>query len=143
MRIEDQVCPLEQAKELVGLGLSIKTYWFWLAQFSHNTNKPSPTQSPNFKYYNLIDHNTLHQIKQFTSEVEFYPAPTCSELGVLLSGYQIILTPNDGWEVFDPDGFAHGFLAEYCDKLPETAARAEALIWLIDEKYIDPKDLKL
>jgi hypothetical protein len=137
MKIEDQVCSFGQAEELARLGVNIETYFEWVRLESDCIDY----QSDNWAEPILMLKETRETCEAHI--VFHYPAPTCSELGILLSGYQIILTPNDGWEVFDPDGFAHGFLAEYCDKLPETAARAEALIWLIDEKYIDPKDLKL
>jgi hypothetical protein len=130
MELEKQCCTVEQAKELVQLGVKIKTINIWY--FDTNLHE-----------WKITGWETQYYWESSNLTIEWYPAYTVAELGILLSGYQIILTPHDGWQVFSPEGMAYGFLAEYCDDLPEAQARAHCLIWLIENNAINPEEQKL
>ena len=127
---ENQVCSLDQAKKLVKLGVVLDTTWYWIEVCGNWLLK----NKWDLSYIEITP-------KDFKSEI--YPAPNVAELGVLLSGYQMVLTPNDGWQIFNPEGFAHGFLSDKCDDLPEAPARTEALIWLLENGHLKSEDLKL
>jgi hypothetical protein len=130
MKIEDQVCSFEQAKKLHLLGLKVETihrHGEWKDNIYHNlfsTRKPKPFSKNN----------------GFT----YYPAPTVAELGVLLGKYK--LKENfygKHWVLYQTEPFYFDLLDICPIDTPEAQARAEALIWLIENGYIDPKTLTL
>jgi hypothetical protein len=138
MKIENQVCSPEQAKELAERGVKIKTVFrhgFWVDES-----------------YNTIFHSSEPKGYGFFNGYTFFPAPTVAELGVLLPCYievESIGPGDDGKRYFssfrDDEGFRSEFANEYTSDLyaTEAQARAAALIWLLDNKYIKQEDLKL
>lgn len=124
MKIEDQVCGFDQAEKLAYLKL--KTTWCW------------------WKTIVKGDPVTLILRSEITGKLgEFLPSPTVSELGVLLNKYQVVLHLTNGWQIFDRIGSPHFFTEFQTHKGLEAYRRAEALIWLLENGYLKPGDLKL
>ena len=135
---EKQVCSLEQAKKLDKMGVVLETTWMW---WDENNMEP---------YVQI-------RVPLMSKYAKFYPAPNVAELGVLLP--KEVFFPCEGrghyykseltcyW--FDGDWYAdytksgsteslHTFKAE-----TEAQARADALIWLLENGQLKPEDLKL
>jgi len=123
MKQEDKVCTLEQAKKLVELDIVLKTEYHW----TENTHKEW--------YLNKV-YNGCH--KEFPA---FYPAPDVAELGVLLKGYKVWINSVGYWQLTKGNHLKE--LKTFNYKFTEAQARCEALIWLIENDYIKPENLKL
>jgi hypothetical protein len=134
MKIEDQVCSFKQAKKLAELGIDLPTMYRWQVDQSRGDGESSP--------------------KLVLSD---YPAPTVAELGLLLPTvinldeedlylqgtignrrgefyyiwFQSSLS-NGEWEIFPS-----------IEQETEAMARADALIWLIENDYVDVAELAL
>jgi len=135
MKLIDQVCTLEQAKKLSELGVYLRTIWYW--NLNHN----------NGEYYLSLRPN---------EDGEFYPAPTSSELGILLPKF-IIFEEYRYWLSLDNITTEFGVSYKIDNHLlnseflgdknfyesSEAQARAEAFIWLIDNKFIFVENLTL
>ena len=124
---EKQVCSLEQAKKLDKMGVVLETTWMW---WDENNMEP---------YVQI-------RVPLMSKYAKFYPAPNVAEFGILLDPYYVafreysfsIMKPptlnnQDDWEikVFKRNG------------ITEAHARADAFIWLIDDRTIKTEDLKL
>jgi hypothetical protein len=145
MKIEDQVCSFEQAKRLYELGVGFvwsKDCPTWTWEYGDAIEK---------WYVTAYEHDWALQ-----TDLVWYPAYTVAELGVLLP--KEVMFPCEGrgyyrgeltcyW--FDGDWCADYTIPESTESLhthsAETEAqdRAAALIWLIENKHVDPKELKL
>jgi hypothetical protein len=131
MKIEDQVCSLEQAKTLFKLGVNLKTvfrYGEWMDKSYHN-----------------IFYSSRPKGNEFINGYTFFPAPTVAELGVLLPQYVNVQETS----LFLCQDKREGIFIVWYPTLQtfsnkhEAQARAAALIWLIDNDKINPKTLKL
>ena len=122
MKIKDQICSFEQAKKLLELGVKLNTLWSYWTPDGYENEKIVVYQA------DLYEH-------------PYYPAPTVAEFGVLLGDFQVGF---HWWDIklYYVQLFLDGILME-CRKETEAQARAEALIWLIENRYIKPEDLKL
>lgn len=136
MKIEDQVCTEEQARDLQKLGVRLETVYSWSKQVSYFDGK---------EFVNYLLRLTK---EKNCCDLEFIPAPTVAELGVLLGGWlyhirvDIGLCDNDETTGFCK--FCFAFEGEYFQYFKtEAQTRAEALIWLLENEYIKPGDLKL
>ena len=124
---EKQVCSLDQAKKLDKMGVVLETTWMW---WDENNMEP---------YVQI-------RVPLMSKYAKFYPAPNVAEFGILLDPYYVafreysfsIMKPptlnnQDDWEikVFKRNG------------ITEAHARADAFIWLIDDRTIKTEDLKL
>lgn len=142
MKIEDQVAAFEQAKKLVALGVKIDTQFYWV-------EAPSDLRDTA-----LI---TKAQIDEADSMGWFnpIPAPTVAELGLLLPK-EMRFKNIDGdiigsltFYFFEGEWVTDYMLPDSGESLEtfigrtEAQARAEALIWLLENNYLNPKDLKL
>lgn len=127
MKLEDQVCTLEQAKKLKELGVSIDTYATWYQ---------------NREFPDMIELDCCSNPNETSclsvTMYDEYPAPSVAELGVLL--------PKDiyvgGVLLGSGELKCHYELKE---KHFETEAqeRTDRLIWYVEKGYIQAKDLKL
>jgi hypothetical protein len=133
MKTKDQVCSLEQAKKLVELGVVLDTTLLW-----YKTNdgwELIPGKTPSCKFN-----------KKNFERFKFYPALNVAELGVLLPyderfGAAWYSGANERGEIYCHiynDAEEQVFHAK-----TEAQARADALIWLIEKGFRNPKDLKL
>jgi len=134
MKLENQVCTLEQAKEFDELGLELETLWRWQDSESDKWELVSAEDC-------IDGDNSL-------------PAYSCAELGAVLP-YSII----DGhvahilcvWKVHQQFSCAYEkcgenkkhLFDEIIDGEHEAHAKADLLIYLLEEKIINPKDLTL
>lgn len=144
MKIKEQVCTLEQARRLSELGAKLDTVFKWIVEEKGRENSPSAE----IIYSGLVTE---------PADGILLPAPNSSELGMLLPS-MIMLD--------DEDLFLQGTIGNrgggfYCiwfqssidnvewDEFPavekdtEAEARAEALIWLIENGYVNVSDLEL
>lgn len=133
MKSEDQVCATEQAKKLKELGVMIETQFVW-------------TRSKELLVYDEF----YSAIKDYPEE--FDSAPNVAELGVLLPAN--IDTEYYSYHLFSGRSVSGNYFVGYeteplkddfaqFTNSNEAQARAEALIWLLENKYIKPEDLKL
>jgi hypothetical protein len=139
MKLEKQVCSFMQAKKLSDLGLKAVTYFYWVkGENEEPTLIPCPANPE-------------------TIRKKIYPAPTVAELGILLPAeityededlylqgtmgnrpgefYYIwfqFATDNAEWELFPA-----------IEEDTEAEARAEALIWLMENGIVKPENLNL
>ncbi len=155
MKIEDQVCTLEQAKELRELGLELDSYFVWITLREKN--------------YSFLDQRGVYS--SVTSAISWLeiPAYTCAELGVLLphkikGRFEPIFRPEEAYDgefEYIQEGKEyygcfrwgyHRFTDRYQDDSHwlagsilacETHAKSEILIECLREGYIKPEDLKL
>jgi len=134
MKLEDQVCSYNQSLRLAKLGVKIETQFYW---------HPVPT----------IDGDKIELWPSHMLMVKGHSgvaAPTVAELGVLLENniypyrYHVRRMYNENWGCYDNRIYKDDPIFIYAEpKQGENLARAAALIWLIKNKYIDPKTLKL
>lgn len=125
MKLEDQVCRFAQGVILKERGVEARPQFYW-----YEKNNGFQT------WIELTNALSLNHTQKKA------PAYTSSELGVLLSGYQVIkLAFNNDWLVIDKYGTStvHKILSIEL----EVHAKASALIWLIKNDFIDPKKLQL
>jgi hypothetical protein len=129
MKIEDQMCSFEQARKLKSLGLNIETLWS----------------------YEVDTREIVHDASDCILKDLYIPAPTVAELGSLLPK---IITVDEIEYFHSGSRMNHAgffsmayendnqYLGTWMEET-EAQARAEALIWLIENGYVDPKELKL
>ena len=131
MELEKQCCTVEQAKKLVRLGVKIETINIWYFD-------------TNLCEWKITGWETQYYWESSKLTFEWYPAHNVAELGILLGKYYVV-PGKFGWNVkkrLSPQIVQYRIKGMTLD-FPESQARAAALIWLIDNKYINPEDLKL
>lgn len=104
MKLEDQVCTLEQSKKLSALGISQNSL-FYYTQY----NVPTNPNLPHYGYrqeYMPIDILMGRQSKVSGRDVFFeYSAFNVAELGVMLPpGFDTMFCSNEGWRGYDAEG---------------------------------------
>lgn len=143
MKLEDQVCTFNQAVKLAELGVNLSSAFYWIAE--------GKGQSDPAKFKLAVkeeDHDSADTC---------YPAFTTAELGILLP-YELNLEDEDlyiqgtignrrgefyyiwfqssldnvEWELFPA-----------IEKDTEAQARADALIWLIENDFVSTADLAI
>jgi hypothetical protein len=140
LSLEDQVCSLEQAKELDGLGVKAESYFVWA-----NKVEQVSINSSFIDKFIIVENNS----GMFQWNIAF-PAYTCVELGVLLPK-KIIYKQDTCYVYHDknktgywPRGYGNcGDCVVSASIKIEAHARAELLIHLLKEKLIKPESLKL
>lgn len=112
MKLEDQVCSLELAKKLKEFGVKQNAYWSW--------------------YTNAGKGNLMHNPKGYRSmEVKTFDAFSVAEIGEILEGFQLpYFNFGTGWKIKQT--------REYHRCENEVDARAELLIYLIENKFLTP-----
>jgi hypothetical protein len=142
MKIEDQVCSFEQAKKLIDLGVVLDTTYYYYTPDGY-----------------MNERKLIHcdYVPSNSNGYPYYPAPNVAELGVLIPKFVSIIGPDDElWEScmpttywFDEQWNMDFQWFETWESIyvvngeTEAQARAEALIWLINNNYIIQGDLKL
>lgn len=131
MKIENQVCPLWDAKRLEELGVKGLSYFVWV---------------PPFPVFNdLLRLCTVEEFDQRLSNsilstdarnlVNFYSAFTVPELGAMMKGFDMPVY----WKLWDEYCFKEsGQVRGYGD---EAAARAAKLIHLLESKLITAQEV--
>lgn len=133
MKIEDTVCSLKQSKKLAELGVKLDTLYVW---FRHTNKFVSSVKSHKWFLMRSFERTQMLHAERF-------PALTVAELGVLLFPDQVFFNPECGlWGLIDSDG-CETHILENSYSFNETQARADALIWLIENEYVNAKELKL
>jgi len=143
MKNEEMVCSIEQAKALEKLGVKINTYFVWV--------ESDPIDEANTTEVLVIPRlKKLDACSKGYNYVSF--APNVAELGVLLPiicgtnrlTFELnIKKTNNGWLAwYDTCGY-RSTIFEMSEKENEAQSRAEALIWIIENKHTKVEDLKL
>lgn len=117
MRLENQVCTLEQAKKLKALGIE---------------------QKATFYYYN----NELNLLRTYSDHgylvVNSVAAFTVAELGLILpdqfSSWKYQSSDGERWDCAAEENRYYSHLIEYCKT--EAEARAAMLIYLLENDHI-------
>lgn len=141
MKSEDKVPTLEQCKKLVELGVVLETEKMWVADTIVTKNPPYLT-NPEFKY----------DIESIPGRVyNYYPAPDVAELGELLP--EIVKNDPESYTMCQEyDYMTKQFGISWDNSMEllgnkihwaktEAQARCAALIWLIENDHLNPKDL--
>ena len=115
MKLKQQVCSLELAKQLKELGVKQESLFYWQ---EINSKKPKLVQNRNTGNENSND------------EAKWYSAFTVAELGEML--------PVGAWVIVKTDGAGFRFTIppNFIDEETEADARAKMLIYLLENKFI-------
>ena len=140
MKLENQVCTLEQAKILKDeFGLELDTYFAWHKSYIKSKERPE-----GWVLYTLAD--AVYDLEKGLID-NYYPAPSCAELGKLLP---LKIVGEDYWLTKDCIGTKDIYMNGYADlfigggvKQYEAPAKADLLIRLFIGKNIKPEDLTL
>lgn len=117
----NQVCTLEQAKKLAELGVKVKTYYKWVGFEDQYELYPG-----------------TYSIER--SQEEFY-APTVTELGEMLGKYIVMRYASDLlFRLYNEKGLLINCIRGTQNN-NEAQARAEALIWLLDQKLLTAQQI--
>ena len=132
MKLEDQVCTFEQARKFrYKLRLNLESFFVY-EDGAISKDKPLYVRSQHT--------NHIKRVEGYG--VRYLPAYTVAELGVLLGKYQLVKFDNR-WQICKRIVHPIIMLGVNRIDLPEAQARADALIWLIEEDFIKAEDLKL
>lgn len=135
MKLIDQCCTLEQGKRLVELGVTAESTFWWM-----------PAKSGPHKEYVQYGNSSdsLAPAYNVAELGELLPHPSgLNELGGWVHMTEYDLTPKDGkpwyclWE-YDLDMDAGGFGRHIIDAVTEAQARADMLIYLLENQIIKP-----
>lgn len=118
MKIEDQVCTLDQAKRLNDLGVVQGA-----SAFYHNTNSGE------------IEHNSHHKTGTFYHAKYCFSAFTVAELGVMLKGRTMPIW----WDLWE--GFCYKEGSQPRGYGTEAQARAAMLLYLLENKCITAEEV--
>ncbi len=129
MKIENQVCPFEHAKRLKKLGVMQESLHYYSEKFGIVTKTRS-----GFAIVESMQPGAPDLLKEDITLNEYYAAFTVAELGIALpysinSAAMIIENGNDIKYVSYPR-------IKTTFGTTEAQARANMLIWLLDNKYI-------
>jgi hypothetical protein len=134
MRIEDQVCSFEQAEKLKALGVTTPSEFHWVLNSAQEDWRVVRKGS-------LIDFSFLPYLEAYT----------VAELGILLpidcisvcNLWKYSSSRTRDYFIVKLTTFTTKHKDKFFSYKSEAQARAEALIWLIENHYIAAKDLKL
>jgi len=154
MPLENQVVSLELAKKLKELGINQESLWWWYNDFSdsspccqssvtfdsHWFQDKSPMVWRCTKCGNIIKKEDISTVDNFVIRKKgIYSAYTCAELCEMLPFYRLmVVRSGDKKEctITDEDTSVQGYGKNL------TNAMAKMLIYLIENKLVDIKDLK-
>lgn len=131
MKLEEQVCSLELAKQLKTLGVKQESAWYWCADESGS----------------WLRSGVIHQATLVTGTEPEVAAFTVAELGEMLPVGFWTLKKSVSNEVGDSWGQLCNWLTHKSKLLnslegnTEADARAKMIIYLLENKIINPKDL--
>jgi hypothetical protein len=132
MKMEDRVCSFDQAKKLFEL-IGNKGPFFSWEYGSHKKRW----------YVAIHDEEWAYQTNR-----KWYPAYTVAELGLMLPEYVEIYNGDE--DIFVAHGdfatlvIGEGYWQSHGEEFnTEAQARASALIWLLENDYIKPENIKL
>jgi len=144
MKPEDKVCSFEQAKRLNEFklfegALYSTTYRYYVIDGIEGHRLAS----------RLDEAYSFDELQEVISEnrwkLEIFPAPDVAELGILLGKFHLMkvlpVDPMD-WVLISLDFTINGFITLQNTET-EAQARADALIYLLNEKILLPENLKL
>jgi hypothetical protein len=138
MKLQDQVCTIEQAKKLKELGVSQESYFSWCGDETQRLmdNGKDGLAISDWVYVTRTipcNNQEADHREMVPSAKPFAAAFNVAELGIMLPpGYDTMYTTNDGWRCYDLDGMD-------MHKKPfihEVEARAAALIKLLENGKI-------
>ena len=139
MKLEDKVAAIEQSKKLIELGFKMKTGKYWVKMLGDSEWILSTKHPDKHVYYD--------QYIEFISPIEIHiPAPDVAELGEALPWKIIIdrrechldICKNKEGDINVVSYINRGHSMMYSAAAEtEAQARAEALIWLIKNKYVE------
>lgn len=158
MKLEQQVCTLEQAKRLKELGVKQDSIFYWIETYINRTRKFKVLPKYNEDGFDLVENESLQGIISGTSKNECYSAFTVAELGEMLprdydevGKYYTIADIGYGLDVAEESEIIGFSIVEaYRDTsidypyfhptkgvyTTEAAARAAMLIYLLENKLI-------
>jgi len=129
MRIEDQICSLEHAKRLKELGVMQGSLHYHMEKYGIVTKTRS-----GFVMLKSVQSGAPDLTKEDFATQEYYAAFTAAELGAALpnaiNGVMMILENGEDIKYVSYPRIKTTF------GITEAQARANMLIWLIDNKYI-------
>lgn len=142
MKIEEQVCTLEQGKALKSLNINQGSYFRWL-QF-RNESSPTDQWSTVHTVLDKEDDMMEYYERKHLKSMEDFPALTVAELGVMLpNGYDTMrITSNENvsisvWQGYDDNGNDFS-LAPF---KTEAECRAAMLIYMLENNLITPAEV--
>lgn len=145
MNLKDQVCTLEQGKELKELGVKAKSYFSWIGYNKSSAEKERLLNPTEFQEARLWQHDFIR----------VYPAYSVAELGVMLpakifcGSYQLHKRGNiwvsgyvhKGEYPYEESYFNKTF--GYAENKNPAQAAADSLMNLLECDQIKPEDCKL
>ena len=152
MKIQNQVCPRKLSQKLVELGVKIKPYLWWRNDYPNNPSKYRNKWYIENEYQLTIGEKPVKYEKGW----HLLPAYSVAELGEIINSTIEIVWETSyshhlgdwNWEILDfdvdPDKYPAGFKVDEqgnCEYLTEAEARAELLIYLIEHKKVDVKQI--
>lgn len=137
MTIEQQVCSLEIAKRLKGLGCKQDAYWMWrhfLPDEGKSVVVPTDWQIRENNHYRKANRPDIQ--RRFDEENAFYSAYTVAELGNFLKKVDEPLPyyANRYWYHYEGETMVGGTRTE-------ADARGKMLIHLIENELVKPENL--
>lgn len=135
MKLEHQVCTIEQSKKLYELGIIGESVWWHCNDYPNN-----PDKYPN-KWYVIPINDYPYtfnpkRVQKYENGYHLLPAWSNAELGVMLpAGYDTMYCSGEGWSGYDLDG--EHLLVAY---KTEVECRAAMLIHLLQIKQVTNED---
>lgn len=125
MKIENQVCTLEQAKRLQELGVDAESVYYFSPWEYFDGETLFIGQKCDKGFFHCLD----GEVETFTAK-EVYPAFTVAELGLMLpAGYDTMQTTAEGWRCYDTNG--NDVVKDFI-YATESECRAAAVIHLLE-----------
>ncbi len=138
MTPESKRCTIEQSLKLQELGVVLKVEMHWVRSIG-TVNTPS-------EWVLVSRQGTIDQgIDPDVFTNAYHPAPDVAELGEILldNGYLIIWGGQKSEVIMAGRNWSPIYKWIRLKKQTEAQARCAALIWLIENKHLDPKEIKL
>lgn len=136
MKLEHQVCTIEQSKKLHELGIIGESVWWHRNDYPNN-----PSKYPNEWYIIPINDYPYtfrpRRVEKYEDGYHLLPAWSTAELGVMLPAcYDTMYCTAEGWYGYDHDG------NDFVNKsyMTEAECRAAMLITLLELKAITDED---
>jgi hypothetical protein len=121
MKLEEQVCTMEQAVKLKTLGIPQKSLFYWHPAFERPVFGETWTTQTGKQYAKTMVCND----KKGSSS-----AFTVAELGVILPpGFDTMYCTNEGWRGYDPEGNDYKLVAYNT----EAELRADMVISILEQ----------
>lgn len=127
MELIDQVCSFQQANEIAGY-VKLETHFSYIIFESEDEDSAK-----------LV---TTFEANNAPGDYIVIPAPNVAELGILLGPYQVFYRrepeiDENYWGIYYDYNLPIVWLPGEFDDKPEAQARADALIWLVENDKAD------